>query len=129
MANLTWQGQPLLPPPPSGDDDQVLNIQKYLHGRFGPTYAPTPHPSYQDELVLAYPGIYFGFAKSDEKQQEPPLRRVLIAAKTEDSERPPPFPDVLQSSNALKDTGTLPGELDMIDVFASLRQLFIFSYS
>ena len=71
-----------------------------MHSRFGPTYAPTPHPSFEDELVLAYPGLFFGFTVGPCKgkgKEEPPLRRVLVAAPPKDSNRPPPFPDILQT--------------------------------
>lgn len=94
IASLTWQGKALLPPE-QRDTDGQLNVQRLLHGRFGPTYAPTPHPSNSDELVLSYPGIYFSFAEKT-GGDDPPLKRVLVAAKPKDGERPPPFPDVLQ---------------------------------
>lgn len=83
---ITWKGRPLLAtghgndqyqssttlnsssstssPPSSSSSSSTINPQRLLNSKFGPTYPPSAHPSFEDELVLSYPGVVFGFPQN-----------------------------------------------------------------
>jgi hypothetical protein len=63
---ITWKAQPLFPSPSTSASDGaafMLNPQRALNSKFGPTYPPSVHPSFAEELVLSYPGVTFAFHK------------------------------------------------------------------
>lgn len=58
-STITWKGQRLFP------SNGPTDAQKALNSKFGPTYPPSPHPKFPDELVLSYPGVVFAFHRDN----------------------------------------------------------------
>lgn len=111
-----------------------------LNSRLGPTYPPTAHPSHEDECILAYPGVVFGFpatgtgavakttslsagatttrTNSDDTSI---LTRVIVSTHDPNMSHAPPFPDVSKLQVLPSSLPAMRGDIEEVQIQVTRR--------
>lgn len=110
----------------------MLNPQRALNSKFGPTYPPSPHPSYPDELVLSYPGVVFAFHKdgvvtpqpnvpslTKKADQKCPLTRLVVSRHDPSANHATAFPDIVKLEQSQVPHPVAEGDIDYADIEVS----------
>lgn len=111
----------------------MLNPQRALNSKFGPTYPPSSHPSYPDELVLAYPGVVFAFYKdgvvtpqptvastTKKGDQKSPLTRLVVSRHDPSVNHATAFPDIVKLEQFQVPHPVAEGDIDYADIEVSI---------
>ena len=133
LSTITWKNQRLFPSESSTDSQRALN------SKFGPTYPPSPHPSFPDELVLSYPGVVFAFHKdnaavsrssaqpaSTSKKEETttpeikcPLTRLVVSRHDPSANHATAYPDIAKLEQSQVPYSTAEGDIAYADIEVS----------
>jgi hypothetical protein len=142
-SSITWKEQPIFPTPSSSLADGsafLLNPQRALNSKFGPTYPPSPHPSFGNELVLTYPGVVFAFLKdgavpspasripvtnggNDKRsnQQASPLTRLVVSRHDPSANHATAYPDIAKLEEMQAEHSVAEGDIAYVDIQVTWR--------
>lgn len=141
---ITWKGQALFPNTPSSFASDgsafMLNPQRALNSKFGPTYPPSSHPSFPEEAVLSYPGVVFAFytdgpavVKSNGRQpadgsqsprdtanQKCPLTRIVVSRHDPSAVHASAYPDISKLEQNHVPYTVAEGDIAYVDIEVGL---------
>lgn len=118
----------------------MLNPQRALNSKFGPTYPPSAHPSFAEELVLSYPGVVFAFCKdgapvvksngapaakkventsNTASESKCPLTRLVVSRHDPSANHATAYPDVMKLEQYSTPYTVAEGDIAYVDIEVS----------
>jgi hypothetical protein len=114
----------------------MLNPQRALNSKFGPTYPPSPHPTFADELVLSYPGVVFAFnrdaaapsklsgttaarktgSQSNTSDENCPLTRLVVSRHDPSANHATAYPDITKLEQDQSPYLVAEGDVACVDI-------------
>lgn len=117
----------------------MLNPQRALNSKFGPTYPPSAHPSFPEEVVLSYPGVVFAFYKGAPTPHKPngiqaatgsqsskesvsqncPLTRLVVSRHDPSAVHATAYPDISKLEQNQAPYAVAEGDIAYVDIEVS----------